>query len=135
MARVLIVDDEVQVAKFLHAVVMALPGHHECITVSEAEKAIHELERGNLDLVLLDLELADASSGRRLLTRYHHLLETANLRPVPVIIISGRIDEHEGLSLRKAYPFVRYAFQKPFDVDDLSIAMLDCLSHLPPGNR
>ena len=132
MARVLIADDEIQVSRFLQSVAAALPGHHECVRVSDAEEAIRELERGNLDLVLLDLELADASSGRRLLTRYHHLLETAHLRPVPVIIISGRLDEEEGRALCKAYPFVRYAFQKPFDVDDLSIAMLDCLSHSPP---
>jgi DNA-binding NtrC family response regulator len=84
--RVLVVDDDDQVRKFLQRVLeregyLVLPA-------SDAGKALELLERNDIHLVLLDLHMPGAADGEDLL----FLLRDRG-DDVPIIIASGYVDD------------------------------------------
>jgi CheY-like chemotaxis protein len=131
MARILVVEDDAVISKFYCRLIEVLPGRHECLVARTSMDAIKILEQGSADLILLDMQLAEATSGRRFLVHCHHLFEESPDRRIPVIIISG-IEERDLEGLRKAYPFVVDVFSKPFDMDDLAAVLADATKSTTP---
>jgi DNA-binding response OmpR family regulator len=82
-ARILVVDDDPQLRSLL---LLVLEGEGFPVTlVSDASSAISEVERGNADLVVLDISLG-LEDGRMVLARIRELGD------LPVILISGKGD-------------------------------------------
>jgi CheY-like chemotaxis protein len=126
MATVLIVEDDPQVMKFLCNLIKSLEGGHDIKAARTSTDGVALLEKGGIDLIILDLQLAEATSGRRFLVHLYHLFERGLCGNIPVFIVSG-IDRRDLEGLTKAYSFVRAAFSKPFDMDDLAEAIQEAL--------
>ena len=83
---ILIVDDEVQIRRFLRA---SLPGaDYNLLEAEKGEEAIHLVATNNPDVVLLDLGLPDMD-GTEVVRRIREWSR------VPVIILSARDEEHD----------------------------------------
>lgn len=108
MARVLVIDDELQIRRFLRA------GFElQDYTVLEAENATFGLRAATMekpDLVILDLNLPDLD-GAEVLERIR------SWSNVPIIVLSILVDEHEKVRLLRlgADDYV----VKPFGVSEL----------------
>ena len=63
MLRILIVEDDFQLAVTLKYLVEDNPRYHVIATAEDAETAIAAAEEHDPDLVLLDLHLANATTG------------------------------------------------------------------------
>jgi two-component system phosphate regulon response regulator PhoB len=85
-ARILVVDDDPQLRSLLLLVLEA--EGYPVILASDVASAVAELERGEVDLVVLDVSLG-VDDGRLVLAR---IRESGDL---PVILISGRGDTAE----------------------------------------
>ena len=107
---VLVVDDEASL-RLLCRVNLELDGHRvlEAATVGDARAT---LARGDVDVVLLDVHVADAS-GLDLLDD----IETLEL-PVRVVMLSGTSDISPEVRAR-----VDGVLGKPFDLGDLAAAV------------
>ncbi|HET6964812.1 MAG TPA: response regulator transcription factor [Acidimicrobiales bacterium] len=82
-ARILVVDDDPQLRSLL---LLVLEGEgFPVVQASTAQGAIDEVERGNADLVVLDVSLG-VDDGRMVLARIRELGD------LPVILISGKGD-------------------------------------------
>lgn len=114
----MIVEDDPVISKFHCRLVGGLQGRMECVVARTSKDAIRVLEGEPLDLILLDVQLAEATSGRRFLVHCHHLFERSPEKRLPVVVVSG-IDRKELEGLAKAYPFIIAVFSKPFDMDEL----------------
>jgi len=85
-ARILVVDDDAQLAALL---VLVLEGEgYPVVVASNAAGALAEVSKGTTDLVVLDVSLG-ADDGRMVLSRIRELGE------LPVILISGQGDTAE----------------------------------------
>jgi two-component system, OmpR family, KDP operon response regulator KdpE len=117
-ARVLVVDDEPQIRRFLSVSL----GLHE-YTVVEAQtgnEAIRLCTTAQPDLVILDLGLPDMD-GREVLSRIREWSQ------VPVIVLSVRFDEQDKIDAldRGADDYVT----KPFSMGELLARMRNALRH------
>ena len=117
-ARILIVDDEPQIRRFLSA---SLSSHE--YTVVEAHtgnEAIRLCTTAQPDLVILDLGLPDLD-GREVLSRIREWSR------VPVIVLSVRFDEQDKIDAldRGADDYVT----KPFSMGELLARMRTALRH------
>jgi DNA-binding NtrC family response regulator len=115
--RVLIVDDEVEVANCLRRL---LRRHFQVEIACSGEEALQRLERFDADVVVSDFRMAEMS-GRELLCRVHER------RPDAIrVLMSGWADPmavdssvHDGTANRFLF--------KPFATDDLRAAIQDLL--------
>jgi len=82
-ARILVVDDDVQLSSLL---LLVLEGEgFTVVSASDAAGAIDEVERGSVDLVVLDISLG-RDDGRLVLAKIREIGD------LPVIFISGKAD-------------------------------------------
>jgi DNA-binding response OmpR family regulator len=82
-ARILVVDDDEQLRSLL---LLVLDGEgYTVLTASDAAGAVREVERGSVDLVVLDISLGP-DDGRMVLGKIREM------GSLPVILISGKSD-------------------------------------------
>ncbi len=111
MARLLIVDDEVDVREF--AANFFRKRKIDCITVSSGEEALGLLEKEKVDLVLLDIKMAgiDGIEALRCIKKLDKGLK--------VIMVTGRKPGEEG-SFEKCRELGALAYvHKPLELDEL----------------
>lgn len=107
MKRILIVDDEVDIARTLSAF-LEMSGY-EVATAGDGVEALQEIVERRPDLVITDLMMPRMDGG----TLIARLMSSPTTRDIPVIAISADRNEH-------AFPFLR----KPFSVTQL-IALIE----------
>lgn len=110
--RVLIVEDDPEI-QYLLSVILE-EDDREIVAVHTGSEAWEQLERGDVDLVVLDLILPDID-GRTLLATMRQRPETAT---IPVVVISAR----GGTEIRRdCYDLGADFFaEKPFDPEELA---------------
>ncbi|MEQ1856036.1 MAG: response regulator [Longimicrobiales bacterium] len=110
--RLLVVEDDPEIQYLLTA--MLSGADREVLSAASGAEASRHLDRGDVDLVILDLILPDVD-GRTLLARMRDRTETA---PVQVIVVTAR----GGPQARQdCYALGADAFvEKPFDPDELA---------------
>src|SRR5436189_2325571 len=116
--RVLVVDDEAVILRFLRPVLAA--NHYEVLTAGTAAAAIKIIANGTPDIVVLDLGLPD-EDGK------HVIRHVRKWSDIPMIVLSARdreIEKIEALDLG-ADDFVN----KPFGVGELLARMRAALRH------
>ena len=86
MAKILIIDDDVQTTKLLESIV-ALKGH-ETVSVHNSMNAVEVANTITPDLILLDI-MMPGISGIELCKIFH---STSDLKDIPVIIVSALDD-------------------------------------------
>lgn len=104
--RILVVDDEPDVRRFLTAVIQKRG--HETLTAADGREAYEIVEREKPDLIILDL-LMPNQSGTDL---YRRLSKDRELREIPVIVVSGLAGRH--LAVREPVA----VFDKPIDPEE-----------------
>ncbi|MDF2764825.1 MAG: response regulator [Rhodospirillales bacterium] len=117
-ARILVVDDEPQIRRFLSA---SLNSHeYTVIEAHTGNDAIRLCTTAQPDLVILDLGLPDID-GREVLTRIREWSR------VPIIVLSVRFDEQDKIDAldRGADDYVT----KPFGMGELLARMRTALRH------
>ncbi|HEX8841193.1 MAG TPA: response regulator [Sphingomicrobium sp.] len=116
MLKILIVEDDTQLATTLKYLVEDNPRYRVVATTDDAEGAIAEAEAHDPDLVLLDLHLAHGSTGFSVAVRLTDM-------GVPCLFVSGKAP---------AFPMPDLALgclTKPFTAEDVhrSLAMAEDL--------
>ena len=116
MLNILIVEDDSQLAQTLKYLVEDNPRYRVVATAEDAEGAIAAAEQHNPDLVLLDLHLANASTGFSVAVRLNDL-------GVPCLFVSGKAPNFPMPDLALG------CLMKPFTADDVhrSLAMAEDL--------
>ncbi|MFN3484350.1 MAG: PleD family two-component system response regulator [Planctomycetota bacterium] len=111
MARILAVDDDPRVRRFVRQTLRA--EGHDVIAVADAESAIAQLLSARPDLFLLDINLP----GMNGIALAQKLREQRGTQSIPVIILSVRTDPHDKVAAY-ASGAVTY-LEKPFKKSDL----------------
>ena len=116
MLRILIVEDDSQLAQTLKYLVEDNPRYRVVGIAEDADQAIALAEENDLDLVLLDLHLANATTGFPVAVRLSEL-------DVPCLFVSGKAP---------SFPMPDLALgclMKPFTAEELhrSLAMAEDL--------
>ncbi len=101
--RILVIDDEPDVRTFLSGILKA--EGYEVILAGDGEEGIATAKRQRPDLVSLDLAMP-AQTGTDF---YRRLVKEADLKDVPVIVVSGLAGRH--LAVKKPVA----VFDKPID--------------------
>ena len=116
MLRILIVEDDSQLAVTLKYLVEDNPRYHVIATAEDAETAIAAAEEHDPDLVLLDLHLANATTGFSVAVRLNDL-------GVPCLFVSGKAPRFPMPDLALG------CLTKPFTAEDVhrSLAMAEDL--------
>jgi two-component system, OmpR family, KDP operon response regulator KdpE len=126
MPRILVVDDEPPIRKFLRISLAAK--QFDVVEAGNGADALHELEGNRLDLVLLDLGLPDVR-GEELI---HAIRAVSSL---PIIVLSVRAEERQKIAAfdAGASDYVT----KPFSIGELTAriraALRDRRAAPPPG--
>lgn len=107
-AKILIIDDEVQIRKMLRISLKSM--NYEVIEAENAELALAIIVRQQPDLVLLDLGLPDMDG-------YHLLVELRSWSRIPVIVLSVRNSETE--KVRALDAGAQDYMTKPFSFEEL----------------
>ena len=103
---ILVVDDEVDVRKFLTAV-LEKRGFH-VVTAEDGREAYDLTEQHRPDLIILDLQMP----GQTGTDFYRRLMKHDELSGIPIIVVSGLAGRHLAVS----HPFA--VFDKPIDPDE-----------------
>jgi len=108
-ARVLVVEDEIEVAATL---LELLTGRdYEVVTATTAEESFGIVDEFRPDVLLLDLSLPGLS-GPGLLTVF------ARVHPaLPVIVVTSAVDPRTIAEIASRHPF--HVVHKPYDIDAL----------------
>lgn len=116
MLNILIVEDDSQLAQTLKYLVEDNPRYRVLAMAEDADGAIAAAEQYNPDLVLLDLHLANASTGFSVAVRLNDL-------GVPCLFVSGKAPNFPMPDLALG------CLMKPFTADDVhrSLAMAEDL--------
>ncbi|WOF23578.1 response regulator [Microbacterium betulae] len=122
MIDVLVVDDDVTVARIHAGFVAAEPGFRVCAVAHTASAALDALERHGPELVLLDIHLPDGS-GLDLLTRMRAV------RPQLDAIVITAAREHRTVAQALRVGAAGY-LMKPFPREDLSARLSAYRAHL-----
>jgi two-component system, OmpR family, KDP operon response regulator KdpE len=121
-ARILVVDDEVQIRRLLSH---SLAAHgHEVQAVATGTEALRELPVWHPDVVLLDLSLPDLD-GVEVLRRLREW------SPTPVIVLSVREREEDKIAALDAG--ADDYLTKPFSMGELLARLRVALRHAAPG--
>lgn len=117
MTRILIIDDEPQIQKFLR--ISLGSQHYDVIAADTGHAGINQAVLAHPDLVILDLGLPDLD-GKHVLQRL--IAETR----IPVLVLSVRNSEAEKVACLNmgAYDYV----VKPFSVNELLARIRRCLA-------
>jgi two-component system KDP operon response regulator KdpE len=124
MAKILVVDDEAQIRKFLRISLGA--SGHQVIEAETAEAGIKASREGKIDLVILDLGLPDMD-GQEAISA---IRETST---VPIIVLSVRsteVDKVEALD-RGADDYI----VKPFGIGELMARLRAALRQPAPPDK
>ncbi|AOA58540.1 response regulator [Acinetobacter larvae] len=121
--QILIIDDELQVQKFL-AIALKAQGYH-VLQADCAEQGLQRLVLQGADLVILDLGLPD-QDGRDVLA------EIRSWSQLPVLVLSVRADESEKVALLDAG--ANDYVTKPFSIQEL-LARIRVLLRQQPQQR
>src|ERR1700761_1140146 len=125
MPKILVVDDEAQIRKFLRISLGA--SGHQVVEAETAEAGIRLVKSEAFDLVILDLGLPDLD-GQEAITAIREI------SPVPIIVLSVRsteVDKVEALD-RGADDYVG----KPFGIGELMARLRAALRQQPaPGKQ
>jgi len=116
--RVLVVDDEPQIQRFLHVALTA--AGYEVVTAETGAQALRQVATGAPDLVVLDLGLPDRD-GKDVLREIRAFSHT------PVIVLSARDRESEKIEALDlgADDYV----EKPFGIGELTARLRAALRH------
>ena len=116
MLRILVVEDDSQLAATLKYLVEDNPRYRVVATVDDAESGIAAAEQHDPDLVLLDLHLARGSTGFSVAARLNEL-------GVPCLFVSGKAPRFPMPDLALG------CLMKPFTAEDVhrSLAMAEDL--------
>ncbi|CCA89974.1 response regulator transcription factor [Novosphingobium sp. PP1Y] len=108
MSSVLIVDDEAAIRRLLEAILSR--AGHDVIAAPNAASALSALDRGNVDVILLDLGLPDRDG-------LEVIAAVRQRSPIPIIVLTARHETAEKISALDlgADDYVT----KPFDSDEL----------------
>ena len=104
--KVLVVDDEADVRRFLTAVLRKRG--YETVTAEDGREAFDVAKREQPQAVILDLQMPNQSGT----DFFRRLSKDEDLAKIPVIVVSGLAGRH--LAVRK--PFA--VFDKPIDPDE-----------------
>src|SRR5512138_418444 len=117
VARILVVDDELSMREFLE--ILLRKRDHEVLTVASLPAALAVAQEGDLDLVVTDLRLGDAS-GLELLREVK-----ARAPATEVVIITAFATAENAVQAMKlgAYDYVL----KPFKVDEIKLVVAKAL--------
>lgn len=120
MARLLIVDDEVDVREFIAKFFQRRK--IDAITASSGEEALIKLEKQKPDLALLDIKM-DGIDGIETLKRIKELDKN-----IKVIMVTGRKPDEENMFERcRELGAINY-IHKPLELDELEKIVLKELS-------
>ena len=134
MPKVLIVEDEPGTVERIRALLAELPVSHE-MAVAEASTMHRALElvKALPDLIVLDMYLAENTTGTAFMVYYHRMVKNGTLPEIPVILMSSMsLPELENLQV--TYPSIKELVQKPLDYDKMFVAIARCLKlEVPEG--
>lgn len=120
-ARILIIDDEPQIRRFLGISLRA--SEYEVLEAENGANGLGYLASPGIDLVILDLGLPDMDG-------YEVLLKIREFSTVPVVVLTVRSDEFEKVKLLDAG--ANDYLTKPFGLQEL-LARLRVLLRQRPG--
>ena len=123
-ARILVIDDEVQIRRFL-AISLRAQGY-EVAEAADGRSGLEALATRGADLVVLDLGLPD-------LDGLDVLRDLRGCTTVPVIVLSVRATEDQKVAVLDAG--ANDYVTKPFGVQELSARMRGLLRLKPDGDR
>ena len=123
-ARILVIDDEVQIRRFL-AISLRAQGY-EVAEAADGRSGLEALATRGADLVVLDLGLPD-------LDGLDVLRDLRGWSSVPVIVLSVRASEDQKVAVLDAG--ANDYVTKPFGVQELSARMRGLLRLKPDGDR
>jgi CheY-like chemotaxis protein len=109
--KILVVDDEPDVRRFLTAVLEKRG--HETLTAADGVEAFEVAKREKPDLVILDLQMPNQSGT----DFYRRLTKDRELSDTPIIVVSGLAGRH--LALKEPVA----VFDKPIDPDEFGVAV------------
>lgn len=124
MAKILVVDDEAQIRKFLRISLGA--SGHQVVEAETAEAGIKAAQTEKVDLVILDLGLPDMD-GQEAISAIREI------SPVPIIVLSVRsteVDKVEALD-RGADDYI----VKPFGIGELMARLRAALRQQPTNDK
>lgn len=132
-ARVLIIDDEPDVAAYL-ATVLRANGHSPVIAGS-AEAGFASLKEERPDVICLDIMMPKESG----ISMYIRLRQDRDTMHIPVIMISGvdleeQLDSHFRLP-DHTVPRPEYFMDKPVDVGEFLAAIERLTASRPPAQK
>ena len=104
--RVMVVDDEPDVRKYLTTVLEK--NGYETITAEDGRVALEKVQKEKPDLVILDLQMPNQTGT----DFYRRLSRDKDLRDTPVIVVSGLAGRH--LAVKEPVA----VFDKPIDPDE-----------------
>ncbi len=122
--RVLVIDDEVAIRRFLRA--SLLPGEYELIEAENAQQGLHATATKNPEVVLLDLGLPDAD-GVDVARSIREWSE------VPIIVLSVRGRDQDKIAALDAG--ADDYLTKPFSIGELLARIRVALRHAWKGDR
>ena len=125
-ARILVVDDEADVARYVAAALE--DAGYEVIVAADAKEGLDRLRDGSPDLLCLDLVMP----GRTGISLYREIREDPEYTNVPIVVVTGvtEADAKARLGLGSALPEPEGFVEKPLDVGRL-LRIVDSL--LPVG--
>jgi two-component system, OmpR family, alkaline phosphatase synthesis response regulator PhoP len=110
MARILIVDDEIDVVDLV-TYLLEREGH-VILTARDGKEGLQRVREDAPDLIVMDIMMPEMDGY----TMNKHLLTDAQARQIPVIVLTAR----GGLQGTSALaPNIQYHMEKPFDPKDL----------------
>ena len=108
-----IVDDEEELVENLKIELEAIRPHWKIITFSEGMKAIQEIVKGNVDLVVTDIAMPDMD-GYELFWRIKDYDEN-----IPVIMMTGFGYDPNHVLVRAKVDGLKDVLYKPFETEKL----------------
>ena len=116
--RILIVDDEKDIAMLIHH--WLEQRQFEIEEAHSGSEALKRIFRGGIDLVLMDYEMKDIKGDRLCLM----IREDNNMRKLPVIIVTGHMEIDDQVFKEYGANEVVY---KPVNADELVEKIEHCL--------
>lgn len=114
--RILLVEDEIQIAEVQRFVLTNEPCHHTVDVAHSADAALKLFDNNDYDLVSLDYVLPGKMNGRNL---YDHM--RAKNKTIPILFISGNIEFLESIkALKRDDPWVDHISKPCQNIDYLN---------------